>query len=172
MAKCPFLRKSPTDDYVPVSETTTQFVERLLEQKNSIPKYVMQLMTVCPFRTASEIKKAYRSIVENGANFQISFYRFPFSGFQWAHTKNLEGNGIPVFPEEKIARSQDLEDVFMPTGSIWIANTEELLKSRSFYGPDYKMFNISWLNAIDIDTPEDWSLAEMMMDAIGKSQAG
>ena len=34
-----------------------------------------------------------------------------------------------MFPDAQFQRSQDLDDLFCPTGSIWIANAKELKDS-------------------------------------------
>jgi N-acylneuraminate cytidylyltransferase len=67
-----------------------------------------------------------------------------------------------ISPEALKARSQDLPDLFCPTGAIWIARISELLKTDTFYGPDYTMYPIPWQHAVDIDDMEDLKMAEAL----------
>jgi predicted DNA-binding protein (UPF0251 family) len=79
----------------------------------------------------------------------------------WWAMKRGEGFDFePLFPAALKSRSQDLGNLFCPTGAIWIAGVESLMKAGTFYGPGYKMFPISWESAIDIDDFEDLKFAK------------
>ena len=58
-------------------------------------------------------------------------------------------------------RSQDLPDLYCPTGAIWIAKTKDLIRSKTFYGEGYCFEEINWINAIDIDDYEDLEFAKI-----------
>ena len=67
-----------------------------------------------------------------------------------------------LFPETGEKRSQDLQDLFCPTGAIWIANVEALKQSGTFYGDNYRAFPIEWTSAVDIDNYDDLKMAKLL----------
>jgi N-acylneuraminate cytidylyltransferase len=69
---------------------------------------------------------------------------------------------IPIFPEAMRKRSQDLPPLFGPVGAIWWAKAESLRQTRNFYMRDHTGWEIPWERAVDIDTEEDWRMAELL----------
>jgi N-acylneuraminate cytidylyltransferase len=78
----------------------------------------------------------------------------------WAFKISESGMSAALHPESLKSRSQDLDKLYCPTGAIWMAKTESLLESQNFYGPDFRLFPISWQSAIDIDNYEDLEMAK------------
>ncbi len=72
--------------------------------------------------------------------------------------KNLTANFI--FKEATTKRSQDLENLYCPTGAIWIAKTKELKETGSFYTKKTIFYPLDWKSAVDIDNYEDLELAK------------
>lgn len=75
----------------------------------------------------------------------------------WALKLNENFNGEWIFEDTKI-RSQDLPELYCPTGAVWISRIEELKKSKTFYGPDHIFWEIPWQRALDIDNYDDIKL--------------
>ena len=50
----------------------------------------------------------------------------------------------------------------MPTGAIWVANRDQFLIEKSFYNKKTKFLKINWKSAADIDTLEDFKIAESL----------
>ena len=65
-----------------------------------------------------------------------------------------------LYPEGITKRSQDLDNLYCPTGVIWIAKIKKLMQSGTFYGPGYKFCEINWKSAVDIDDYEDLEFAK------------
>ena len=80
----------------------------------------------------------------------------------WAFKFNESGGHESMFPDAQFQRSQDLDDLFCPTGSIWIANAKELKDSNTFYGNNYKFEEINWISAVDIDDYDDLIFAKTL----------
>ncbi len=68
----------------------------------------------------------------------------------------------PLFPEHMAERSQDLPELFCPTGAVWWAKAEVLRAQGTFHLPGRTGWEISWIHGIDIDTEDDWILAEVL----------
>lgn len=162
-ARVPFLRDaSLADDYTPISLVTLDALERL-DPNGMIFLSVAQLMGNCPLRTAADVKDSYRQFVETGANSQISITRYGWLNPWWAMTRDAGFRLDLVFEEYLEKRSQDLPEVFCPTGAIWWAKTDVLRREETFHVPDRTGWEIPWERAVDIDTEDDWRLAEILM---------
>jgi CMP-N-acetylneuraminic acid synthetase len=158
----PFLRVDKNDDISPVSEATICAVKQAEEFYNEKYDVVVQLMANAPMRNSEDILEHFNHFQEKNNSFQISTFKFGWMNPWWA--AKVDGNGSPkwIHPEAITSRSQDLDALFCPTGVIWIAKVEDLIKSNSFYGPDYKFHEINWKNAVDIDDYEDLDFAKAL----------
>jgi len=164
-AEVPFVRPPAlADDITPVSLVTLH----ALEQLDPVSKQyacVAQLMPNCPLRTVRDVENSYRQFIESNADAQISVTRFGWLNPWWAVTLDDHRKVAPVFKEQMSIRSQDLPDVFCPTGAIWWAKSEVLRQLKTFYAAGCTGWEIAWQRAVDIDTEEDWQLAELLMQA-------
>lgn len=164
-ASAPFLRdKKDANDHTPVGTATSNALKQMESYKKEKYDVIVQLMPNCPCRTAEDIVKSYEAFSTSGANFQISVFPFGWMNPWWAMKVDKEKRtSMPVFPEALRQRSQDLEKLFCPTGAIWIAKTEALKNTGTFYGPNYKVFALDWQSAVDIDEDDDLRMAEAVL---------
>jgi pseudaminic acid cytidylyltransferase len=162
-AEVPFLRDAAlADDHTPVSAATADALTRLDPTGNGFT-LVAQLMPNCPLRTADDIRDSYRQFAAGGAESQISVVRYGWQNPWWAMRKNERQELEPLFPEPMKARSQDLPELYCPTGAIWWARTDTLQREKTFHIPNRKGWEIPWQRGIDIDTMEDWAMAEVLL---------
>ena len=57
-------------------------------------------------------------------------------------------------------RSQDLPDLYCPSGAIWIANSSKLKLEQTFHSKDLSFEELDWMAAIDIDDETDLEMAK------------
>lgn len=159
-AAVPFMRQAYADDRSPVSLATCEAVGKLVGQGMEFTS-VVQLLPVCPLRSAADIRQALAYFEGHDGAFQISCFDYAWSHPWWAHTVAPDGLATPLFPDvmKGMVRSQDLPKLYCPTGAIWIADVQALLREQTFYGPGYRMFALPWANAVDIDTQDDLEMA-------------
>jgi len=163
-ASVPFLREpKEADDHTPVWTATLNALKQMEDYKKYKYDVVIQLMPNCPCRTAEDIKAAYQAFSAADADSQISIFKFGWMNPWWAMKVNKNMNTEPIFPEALRKRSQDLDELFCPTGAIWIAKTEALKKSGTFYSPSYRVHELTWESAVDIDEEADLRMAELIM---------
>lgn len=152
-AEVPFVRDDNlSDDYTPTSLVTIDAVSKVGGD------VVCQLLPSCPFRTARDIEDSYEQFKAWGGPAQISITDFGWQSPQWAVDKMAN----PVFQNE-FGRSQDLPELYCPTGAAWWALATPLILERSFYMRGRTGWYIPWERAIDIDTPEDLQLAKTLL---------
>ena len=162
-AEVPFLR-DPTlsDDHTPVSAATVDALRRL-DPEGTTFGHVCQLMANCPFRTAADIVDSYHQLVETGSDSQLSVVRYGWQNPWWAMRR---GNGLildPLFQDAIAARSQDLPELFCPTGAVWWARTGVLRREGTYHILGRTGWEIPWVRGLDIDTEDDWVMAEALL---------
>jgi pseudaminic acid cytidylyltransferase len=161
-AEVPFLRDDNlADDFTPVSSVTVDALLRLDPDDNKFES-VAQLMPNCPLRTADDVTSSHKQFEERGSESQISVVRYGWQNPWWATRRNERYELEPVFKEQMTARSQDQPELFCPTGAIWWARTRALRRTKTFHIKDRTGWEIPWQRGIDIDTFEDWAMAEIL----------
>ena len=148
-------RESCNDDHSTVSDATIATL-RQLERRGYTYDTVVQLMANCPLRTSLDIKTVYESYIQQRVPSCISVFKYGWMNPWWA----LKCAGQPLFPNAIKTRSQDLPDLYCPTGAVWVASTMALLTYGTFYAGFYGICEIPWQSAVDIDEPEDLAFAK------------
>ena len=165
-AEVPFMRNVANDDTTPVSEATIFAIKQAEKFWSEEYDIVVQLMANCPIRGSREIIDSFSYFIEKNNKSQISCFKFEFMNPWWATKIDIDGNPEFIFPESLKARSQDLPNLYCPTGAIWISNVKDLYKVKTFYSNDYVLYPISWKAAIDIDNYEDIEFAKAVFKLI------
>ncbi len=161
-AEVPFLRDSSlADDHTPVSQVTIDVLSRL-DPDGTRYRAVCQLMPNCPLRDAADLHQSWENFERTGAQSQISVYLSGWSNPWWTFRMNGESVLEPLFPEAMKQRSQDLEELYFPTGAVWWAQPVALRSSGTFHMPGRTGWVMDWKHAMDIDTEEDWQFAELL----------
>jgi pseudaminic acid cytidylyltransferase len=163
-AEVPFLRDlNLADDFTPVSSVTADAL-LWLDPVGDKFHSVAQLMPCCPLRTAADVADSYRQFERTGAESQISVVRYGWQNPWWAMRSNEQRELKPVFEEQMSSRGQDLPDLYCPTGAIWWARTDILRRTMTFHLDNRTGWEIPWQRGIDIDTFEDWAMAEVLCE--------
>jgi pseudaminic acid cytidylyltransferase len=162
-AEVPFLRNQAlADDFTPVSAVTVDMLLRL-DPAGTRYNYVCQLMANCPLRTSANIADSFRQLTVTGAGSQISVVRYGWQNPWWAMKRNDDFLLDPVFKECMTKRSQDLPELYCPTGAVWWAKAEILRREGTYHVVDRTGWEISWQQGVDIDTDDDWDMAEVLL---------
>lgn len=158
-AEVPFLRADGADDHTPSSEATLIAYNQAVQHYEQEFASVSQLMANCPLRTEVTIKSAMDNYINNGFESQLTCFKFGYMNPWWAFELDMEAKPIKVFADAVKKRSQDLPDLFCPTGAIWITKPSTLEAEKTFYSRNHRFLEISWEEALDIDDIGDFNLA-------------
>ena len=163
-AEIPFLRSPQiSDDVTPISAATADALERL-DPDGTQYEFVAQLMANCPLRTSEDLVASFEQFSRTAADSQISVVRYGWQNPWWAMKRDASSFALePLFPHEMSARSQDLPELFCPTGAIWWGKTTVIREQRTFHIPRRTGWEIEWQHGVDIDTPEDMAFAETLL---------
>jgi pseudaminic acid cytidylyltransferase len=162
-AETPFVRAPGlADDVTPVSAVTVDALDRL-DPAGDTYDAVCQLMANCPLRTAEDVVASHQQFAKTGAESQLSVVRYGWQNPWWAMKRTPEMTLQPLFEQAMTQRSQDLPELFCPTGAIWWAKTDALRVAGTFHLPGRTGWEIPWMRGVDIDTEEDWVMAEVLL---------
>jgi len=149
------------DDHTPSSEVTLATLARL----GGATRYplVAQLLPNCPLRDADDVRAGFRAFVSSQGEFQLSVANFGWQNPWWALRRDASGTIEPLFKEALESRSQDLPDLYCPTGALWFARSRAFEEARTFYGRGVRGEPLDWEHALDIDHQSDLDLAEAIL---------
>ena len=158
------MRSKAADDFSSSSMATYHALiqaEKYWKEKYDV---VAQLMANCPLRTAEDIKKSFKLFKKNKSLSQISCFRFGWMNPWWATKINKKGKPSRIFPNSMKTRSQDLPNLYCPSGALWLAKRNNFLKYKDFYMPGYRFQEMNWISALDIDDNNDFLMAKACLN--------
>ena len=159
-ADVPFLRQAAADDLASSSEATHAALLQAQAHWGCAFDRVAQLMANCPLRGASDIREAMAQFESRAVPSQISCFKFGWMNPWWAMTLSPEGTPGYIHPQALSSRSQDLPDLYCPTGALWLARGVEFTEHRTFYMPGHTFYPMDWRAALDIDDEADFQMAQ------------
>ena len=96
---------------------------------------------------------------------------FPFP-IQRAIRLNPLGEVEALFPEHIFSRSQDLQEAYHDAGQFYWGRREAWLEGRNLFSERGLAHVLPRYRVVDIDTDEDWRLAELLYQALQDYDAG
>lgn len=122
---------------------------------------LLLLQPTSPFRTAQTIRRGVALFAETGGRQAVVSVSPAASHPAWCF-RTTPGSMSPFLGWDAIGRrSQDLEPAWALNGAFYLISPERLRVRRSFLSPDTRPFVMDEAReAIDIDTPSDWVVAE------------
>lgn len=156
----PFLRDTNADDVTPVSMATIRAIEQAENHYGEKYDIAVQLMANAPIRDSTDVVNHFNHFMSQNCDFQISSFKFGWMNPWWAFKLNNNHTHEWIHPQATSSRSQDLPNLYCPTGAIWIAKTNSLFEAQTFYGPGFSFHEIDWKSAVDIDDYEDLDFAK------------
>lgn len=161
-ASCDFLRTQAQDDLSPVSLATLHATSSATSFYQEQYQTVVQLMPNCPLRDFAHVRSAMTFFTNNNNSSCISGFKYGWQNPWWAH-KIIDQNPVPLFEGATTTRSQDLPELYCPTGAIWISTIEKLRTHKTFYSPGWRFYILPWEAAVDIDDYDDLRLAQALL---------
>lgn len=158
-AKVPFLRSEKTsNDYATTLDVLLEVVEEY-EKRGQHFDYLCCMYPTAPFVTASAIRTAMDTLVKENADTVFPVVKFSFPPQRCMVVQ--DGRLVAKWPEYTQTRSQDLEPYYHDCGQFYCINVNSLLEQRKIMMDKVLPFYQDEINVQDIDTLEDWQIAEM-----------
>jgi len=158
-AKVPYLREAKfADDYSNTSEVLINDLKKL-KLLNIHSEYTCCLYGTSAFTSPTHLIDALTLLKENKKTCSIiPITTYDFSIFRsFKYQKNCI---TPFYPDKILKRSQDLEEGYHDIGQFYWINNSIFEKEKTLYSNNSLGFKVSRKCIQDIDTPEDWEIAE------------
>ena len=157
-ASVPFLRSAETaDDSATTADVLLEVLARY-EQQGQVFNYACCLYPTAPFVTPELLLQASSILTAN--EFDTVYPVQPF-GFPIQRAVRLVDRRVQWrHPEHALTRSQDLEPTYHDAGQFYFFTVGAFQRSRRLITDDSGGVIISEMAAHDIDTEEDWRVAE------------
>lgn len=164
-AEIPFIRPQElSDDFTGTIPVTKHAIE-YLESQGEVYEDVLCIYATAPLVTPEKIIKAYEQFKESKASycFTATNYAAPIQrAFKLNDSKRTE-----MFqPELFNARSQDLEEAYHDAGQFYWGKSEAFKQLIPVLSEDASPYILPRYLVQDIDTPDDWVLAEMLYQVL------
>lgn len=164
-AEVPFLRPPKlSDDHAGIIEVVQHAIGWM--RKEDFPvKYVCCILPTAAFLRTDILSEAFAKLIESGASYAFSVSEYPFP-IQRAIRIDSTGRVEALWPENNTARSQDLEEVYHDAGQFYWGTTEAFEQGEVIFSNHSVPIRLPRYLAQDIDTAEDWKLAELTFSAL------
>ncbi|TVR83265.1 MAG: pseudaminic acid cytidylyltransferase [Rhodospirillales bacterium] len=160
-ADVPFVRPaSLADDHTGTVEVIAHAAAWYIENV-AVPDLICCLYATAPFVTPADLQYGRELIAARGAAYAFSVTTFA-SPIQRA-LRVTDTGGVEMFaPEHLNTRSQDLEPAYHDAGQFYWGRTEAWLELMALFTPASVPIILPRHRVQDIDTEEDWEIAERL----------
>ena len=160
-AEVPFLRPADiADDYATTMDVMVHAIQYLAKE-NISPEFVCCIYATAPFILADDLRKGLGILNEPKVEYAFSATSFPFP-IQRA-IKLTEQGDVKMFSEQYAdTRSQDLVEAYHDAGQFYWGKTSAFLARKAIFAEHSKVVLLPRKRVQDIDTVEDWELAEAL----------
>ncbi len=157
-AQVPFMRPAE------LAQDQTPGLDPVLHALNKLPQFdsVLLLQPTSPLRTTADIDACLQLALLHNAPSVVSVSETDTHPY-WTY-RVTEDQALRRFVDaEPIARRQDLPQAFALNGALYFADANWLRSSGTFVGPETLAYVMAKERSVDLDTPLDWKLAELLL---------
>ncbi len=165
-AKVPFFRSSESaNDYATTADVLMEVLERYKDIGMEFD-YVCCIYPTAPFVSAEKLKRAMTLLAGQEADSLLPVVRF---GFPPQRSVVIEDGFLQFkWPEHMLTRSQDLEPFYHDAGQFYCVRTKSFLEQKRLVMEKTVPMELPESEVQDIDTEEDWKVAEAKYRAVKK----
>ena len=132
---------------------------------NFEPTEICCIYATAPFLLSEDIKLGQNILEESKADFAFSVTSFAFP-IQRAIKLREDGRVEMFDPSQFQKRSQDLPEAYHDAGQFYWGTKDAWLSGTPIFGSNAAPVLIPRYRVQDIDAPEDWKQAELMMEVL------
>ena len=164
-AEVPFLRPANISDDHATTMDVIQHTIAWCESQNMTVDLLCCIYATAPFVLPSDLSKGLNAVSESGIDYAFSATSFAFP-IQRAIALNEAGCVEMFQPEHLNTRSQDLEEAYHDAGQFYWGKVAAFKEGKIMFSARSKAILIPRKRVQDIDTPEDWELAEALYSVL------
>ena len=164
-AEVPFLRPADIADDFSTTLDVMQHAIAWCKYQQWVVDSVCCIYATAPFILPEYIKQGLVELSDDNVQYAFSATSFPFP-VQRAISLSKDGAVSMYYPEYANTRSQDLEEAYHDAGQFYWGKASAFLSGKAFFAEHSKAVVLPRKRVQDIDTPEDWELAELLFSAL------
>jgi N-acylneuraminate cytidylyltransferase len=148
--------------------TTSDVLEEVLAfyaEKDIHPEICCCIYPTTPLLNPDDLRSAFETFHHGQFDTVISAVRYDFP-IQRAFQLGSNNSVMIEHPECMSMRSQDLPVHYHDAGAFYFFRTEQFLKTRDLWKGSIGAYLLPESRVQDIDTPQDWNLAEIKFKAL------
>ena len=157
-AQVPFRRSQKNaGDYAGTAEVLVE-VLMAYEARGLSFEHCCCIYPTAPFVTTTLLEQSWQKLLKNNYDsvFPVLKYSYPIQ----RSLRIEQDRAFMLWPENYSSRTQDLDPVYHDAGQFYWLNVQMLKKEKRLWTDNTSAIVISELQAQDIDTLEDWAVAE------------
>lgn len=157
-AVVPFIRSAENaNDFATTADVVEEVLRMYLKQGTEFT-YACCIYPTAPFITSNRLKEAMNQLKKEDVNSVVPVvpFSYPIQRGFLIKDKKLEMK----WPEYMQSRSQDLETVYHDSGQFYALNVNAFFTQKKLFMNHTIPIVLSELEVQDIDTLDDWNLAE------------
>lgn len=170
-AEVPFMRPDElAQDHVTDLPVLQHALKWLAENQNYRPELIVHLRPTAPFRTAEHIDRGVQMLLDDpkadavrsvcpASQHPLKMWAVQPDGALSAYVPEHVFGIVEAYnmPRQKLPKA------FVQNGSVDVVRTGVVLEQNSMTGRNIKALLMEELESINIDSPLDWQLAELLM---------
>ena len=165
-ASVPFFRSSENaGDYASTDDVIMEVLKAYQEAGRQFDAFCC-IYPTAPFLSPQRLRSAMALLTEADSVMPVVPFAYPP---QRGLVINDSGFVEREFPQYAATRSQDLPKIYHDCGQFYACRTDAFLRAGTTDVERLLPLVLSELEVQDIDTPEDWALAEMKYQLLHKS---
>jgi N-acylneuraminate cytidylyltransferase len=166
-ASVPFLRSEKNaNDFATTADVLVEVLEQYQKLGKNFDRFCC-LYPTAPFVTAAKLLAAHGAFEKSTRDTLVPVVRF---SYPIQRALKIENDLLSMIdPQQKNTRSQDLTPSYHDAGQFYLGHTQTLLREKSLFGDNTMPWITSEKEVQDIDSEEDWHLAEMKFSLLQKS---
>ncbi len=158
-ASVPFLRSPKNaDDFATTADVLTEVLDAY-RSRNETFETACCIYPTAPFVTPEKLKQAAAELQQRNADVVFPVVKFEASVWR-SLSKANDGKLQFNWSENAVKRSQDLPEAWYDCGQFYFFSVDRFIQTKSLLTDNTFGLPVSAMEVQDIDTEEDWRLAE------------
>lgn len=164
-AHVPFMRPTTlSDDHTGTIPVIRHAIEWFSE-RGQVADQVCCIYATAPFVRAVDIRTGLDILTGADSDYAFAVTKYPFP-IQRAIRITDQGRVAMFNPEHFNTRSQDLEEAYHDAGQFYWGRATAWLTGKVIFGPHAAAIQLPRYRVQDIDTVEDWQMAEYLFQVV------
>ena len=158
-AKVPFMRSTELSSDTAGTAPVILEVLDIYAKKNVCFEYGCCIYPCAPLVTSEKLKESMNLLVAENCDTIVPIVKFSYPPQRGLVIRNEFT--VMVEPKNYTVRSQDLEPIYHDAGQFYCFSVAALKEQKTLFCKNTRSLVLSELEVQDIDTNEDWEIAEM-----------